>query len=216
MFKKISLLIILGGGLLLIACAKKEAPQKEEFPLLSEEQIRAIKEKMRSLKPVPVEEDEVAVIETNMGKIVFKFFPDVAPIHCANFKKLANNGFYDGTTFHRVIPDFVIQGGDINSRDGDRDNDGTGDPGYRIPAEFSNKPHLRGTVSMARGPDPNSAGSQFFICLKRLPHLDGQYSVFGQVIEGMDVVDKIAHVPRDRRDNPIERVVMKKVYVVKR
>lgn len=216
MFRKISLLIILGGILLSVTCSKKEPLQKEGFPVLSREQIQAIKEKMRSLEPLPVEKDEVAVIETTMGKIVFKFFPDVAPIHCANFKKLANNGFYNGTTFHRVIPGFVIQGGDINSRDRDRDNDGTGDPGYHIPAEFSNKPHLKGTVSMARGPDPNSAGSQFFICLKRLPHLDGQYSVFGQVIEGMEVVERIAQVPRDKRDNPIEKVVMKKVYVVKR
>lgn len=158
---------------------------------------------------------EVAVIETDKGKIVLEFFPKDAPGHVANFKKLASEGFYDGTTFHRVIPDFVIQGGDPLSKDDDRMNDGSGGPGYTIDAEFNDRPHLKGTLSMARSEDPNSAGSQFFICLKPIPHLDRKYTVFGQVIEGMDVVDKIAAVPTDERNNPLEKMVMEKVYITK-
>ena len=157
--------------------------------------------------------EEVAVIETDFGKIVFRFFPDVAPNHVANFKKLASEGFYTGTTFHRVIPDFMIQGGDPLSKDDDRSNDGTGGPGYTLNAEFSDRPHVRGTVSMARSRDPDSAGSQFFICVARKEYLDGKYSVFGQVIEGMDVVDTIVNLERDPRDNPLRKVVMKKVYI---
>lgn len=158
---------------------------------------------------------EVAVIETQFGRIVFEFFPEVAPKHCEAFKKLATSGFYDGTTFHRVIPGFMIQGGDPLSKDNDRSNDGTGNPGYTLPAEFSDKPHVRGTVSMARTSDPNSAGSQFFICVAPASYLDRQYTVFGQVTEGMEVVDKIVAVPRDRNDNPLEPMRMQKVRVVK-
>ncbi len=162
---------------------------------------------------------EVGVIETSMGKIVIEFYVKDAPQHVANFKKLANAGFYDSTTFHRVVPEFVIQGGDPLSKDNDRSNDGTGGPGYTIPAEIKAK-HVRGAVAAARlgdqvNPQRRSSGSQFYICLKDLPFLDGNYTVFGKVIEGMEVVDKIAKVPRDERDNPIESVVMKKVYVKK-
>lgn len=160
--------------------------------------------------------EEVAVIETRFGNIVLEFFPDVAPKHVANFKKLASEGFYNGSTFHRVIPGFVIQGGDPNSKDDDRSNDGMGGPGYTINAEFNSRKHLRGTLSMARSADPNSAGSQFFICVKRQPSLDGKYTVFGQVIEGMNVVDKIVSVKRDQRDNPIDPIPMEKVYIEKR
>ena len=151
---------------------------------------------------------ELGVIETNLGRIVVEFFPDVAPKHVENFKKLAQSGFYDSTTFHRVIPGFMIQGGDPNSKDGDRLNDGLGGPGYTLEAEFNQKPHLRGTLAMARGPQPNSAGSQFYICHQPQPHLDGQYTVFGQAISGLDVVDKIANVPRDQRNNPLEPIYM--------
>jgi len=160
---------------------------------------------------------EVAVIETDLGKIVFEFLPDVAPKHVANFKKLANLGFYNGTAFHRVIPGFMIQGGDPNSKGNDRSTYGVGQPGQpTVPAEFSKISHKRGIVSAARrGGDINSATSQFFICVADVPHLDGQYSVFGRVIEGMDVVDKIVSVPRDQRDNPLKKVVMRKVYIKK-
>lgn len=158
--------------------------------------------------------DEVAVIQTRFGDIVLEFFPDVAPIHVENFKKLARSGFYNGTTFHRVIPGFIIQGGDPNSRDDDRGNDGLGGPGYTIKAEFNPRKHLRGTLSMARAMDPNSAGSQFFICLAPQPSLDGQYTVFGRVIKGMSVVDQIANLPRDGRDNPLEPVPMERVFIL--
>ena len=157
--------------------------------------------------------EEVAVIETNLGRIVFKFFPREAPVTVKSFEKLAKSGFYDGCTFHRVIPGFMIQGGDPNSKDEDRMNDGTGGPGYTVKAEFNWHKHARGAVSMARSTDPNSAGSQFFIVQKDAPHLDNQYTIFGEVIEGLDVVDKIANVKRDARDNPLEKVVMQKVYV---
>lgn len=160
--------------------------------------------------------EDVAVLKTSLGTIVFRFYEKDAPKHVANFKKLASSGFYDGTTFHRVIPGFMIQGGDPNSKDADRSNDGLGGSGTNVPAEFNQNKHLRGTVSMARAQDPNSASSQFFICVKPTPFLDGQYSVFGQVVEGMDVVDKIVSVPRDARDNPIDKVVMEKVTIEKR
>lgn len=157
---------------------------------------------------------EVAVIETRLGRIVLEFYPEAAPNHVENFQKLAKEGFYDGCTFHRVIPGFVIQGGDPNSKDDDRSNDGSGGPGYTIRAEFNDHKHLRGTLSMARGPDPNSAGSQFFICIAPLPSLDHNYTVFGTVIQGMDVVDQIVNLPRDQRDNPLVPVPMQKVSIV--
>lgn len=165
----------------------------------------------------PAQGEEIAVIETTMGTIEIAFSPDKAPGHVKNFKNLAKSGFYNGTAFHRVIPGFMIQGGDSNSRDDDRSNDGTGSPGYTIKAEFNDTKHVRGIVSMARrGGRPNSAGSQFFIIVKDSFSLDGQYSAFGKVIKGMDVADKIVAVPRDKRDNPLEKIVMKKVSIVNR
>jgi peptidyl-prolyl cis-trans isomerase B (cyclophilin B) len=150
-----------------------------------------------------------AVIETTLGNIELKFFPDVAPNHVNNFIELAKKGFYDGTTFHRVIPGFMIQGGDPNSKDLDKSRHGMGDPGYKLKAEFNEKSHKRGILSMARSGHPDSAGSQFFICVAAAPQLDRQYTVFGEVVSGLDVVDKIVNQPRDRRDNPNERVEMK-------
>lgn len=147
--------------------------------------------------------EEIAVLQTNLGRIVVKFRPDKAPKHVANFKKLASEGFYDGTKFHRVIPGFMVQGGDPNSRLEDRSMHGTGGPSERVPAEFNDVPHTRGILSAARSSDPNSAGSQFFLMVADAPHLNGQYSAYGEVIEGMDVVDKIVALPRDRRDNPL-------------
>ncbi len=150
---------------------------------------------------------EVAIIKSRHGEIEIKFFEDLAPKHVASFKKLAKESFFDGTSFHRVIPNFMIQGGDPNSKDAaSRHAHGTGGPGYKIPAEFSKTKHLRGIVSAARSSDPNSAGSQFFIVVADSPWLDGQYSVFGEVTSGMDVADKIVAEPRDRNDNPNERV----------
>ncbi len=150
-----------------------------------------------------------AVIETKFGNIELRFFPDVAPNHVNNFIELAKKGFYDGTTFHRVIPGFMIQGGDPNSKSHDKSTHGMGGPGYQLKAEFSNKPHKRGVLSMARSANPDSAGSQFFICVADAPFLDKQYTVFGEVLSGMEVADKIVGQPRDRRDNPVERIEMK-------
>jgi len=135
--------------------------------------------------------DEVAVITTAKGVIRLRFFGDVAPNHVKSFIELATSGFYDGTTFHRIEPGFVAQGGDPYSKTG-AGPVGTGGPGYRVKAEFSEKPHLEGTLAMARSQDPDSAGSQFYICLAPAPFLDGKYTVFGEVIEGMDVVKSLA------------------------
>ncbi len=163
--------------------------------------------------------EEVGVIRTNMGKIVIAFYPDT-PNHVANFKKLIRDGFYSHTAFHRVIPDYMIQGGDPNSRDDDRSNDGTGGPGYTIPAEI-NRPHIRGAVAAARLPDafnPERAsnGSQFYICVNPQPHLDGGYTAFGYVVEGMDIVERIARVKRDENDNPIQKVVIRSISIQRR
>jgi len=197
----------LGGG-----CGQK-APQ----PLTADE-IKILIEKVKAAPLLDVADDEVAVIETDLGRLVLEFYPNVAPNHCRNFKRLADNGFYDGTKFHRVVPDFVIQGGDVLSRDADPGNDGTGDPGYTLPAEFSNTPHKRGILSMARkGYSVDTAGSQFFICVGPAHQLNGQYTVFGRVIEGMEVADKIvAAASPHQTDMPANPVVMNKVKVMKR
>ncbi len=143
------------------------------------------------------------------GAIELVFFPDVAPHHVANFTTLAKDKFYDGTTFHRVIPGFMIQGGDPNSKSPDRATHGLGGPGHRIKAEFNSRPHKRGTLSMARANDPDSAGSQFFICVGDANFLDWNYTVFGEVVSGMEVADRIVSAQRDSRDNPLERMEMK-------
>lgn len=147
-----------------------------------------------------------AVIKTSLGEITLKFFPETAPNHVRNFIDLAKSGYYNGTVFHRVIPGFMIQGGDPNSKSTNRARHGIGGPDYTLKAEFSNRPHKRGTLSMARKGHPDSAGSQFFICVADAPNLNGKYTVFGEVVSGMSVVDKIVSLPRDRRDNPIERL----------
>jgi len=153
--------------------------------------------------------NEIAVIETSLGNIEFELLEDVAPGHVQNFKDLANSDFYNGTIFHRVIPGFMVQGGDPNTKSDDRSSHGMGGPGHTIKAEFNDEPHVRGIVSMARSQDPDSAGSQFFVVVKDSDFLDGQYTVFGRVIAGMDVADKIVDSPRDDRDNPIDRIEMK-------
>ena len=152
---------------------------------------------------------EIAVIETNLGKIEVEFFEDKAPGHVKNFKDLAKKGFYDGVTFHRVIPGFMIQGGDPNTKKNDRSNHGMGGPGYSIKAEFNDTLHKRGVLSMARSQDPNSGGSQFFIVVEDSNFLDGKYTAFGRVLSGMSVADTIVNVPRDPKDNPNKRVEMK-------
>jgi len=156
---------------------------------------------------------EVGVIETDLGVIEIEFFEDKAPGHVENFKSLSKKGFYDGTTFHRVIPGFMIQGGDPNSKEEDRAMHGTGGPGYTIKAEFNDARHAKGIVSMARSQNPDSAGSQFFIVVKDSFFLDGNYTAFGKVVQGMDVADKIVAVPTDNQDNPIDQIVMKSVTI---
>ena len=150
-----------------------------------------------------------AVIKTKYGDMEIKFFPQAAPKHVENFVKLAKSGFYTGTIFHRVIPGFMIQGGDPNTKDPNKkETYGMGGPGYSLKAEFNDIPHKRGVVSMARAQDPDSAGSQFFIVVEDSPFLDHKYTVFGEVVRGMGVADKIVNVPRDPRDMPLDRIEM--------
>ncbi|BFU95475.1 MAG: Peptidyl-prolyl cis-trans isomerase [Nitrospira sp.] len=150
-----------------------------------------------------------AIIKTKFGEMEIAFFPDKAPKHVENFLKLAKSGFYNGTIFHRVIPGFMIQGGDPNTKDVNKPEAyGMGGPSERLKAEFNDIPHRRGIVSMARTNDPNSAGSQFFIVVKDSNFLDHQYTVFGEVVKGLDVADQIVNLPRNPRDLPTERVEM--------
>jgi peptidyl-prolyl cis-trans isomerase B (cyclophilin B) len=156
-----------------------------------------------------------ATIITKFGEITIRFYPEEAPRHVENFLNLAKLGFYNGTTFHRVVPGFIIQGGDPLSKEPDRRLHGTGGPGYWLTPELNDRPHKRGAVSMAKVPresnstrDFNDSGSQFFICVADSSGLDRRYTVFGEVFRGMDVVDKIVAVPRDEFDNPLEPIVM--------
>ena len=150
-------------------------------------------------------------IETNHGNISINLFPELAPETVRNFEKLVRDGFYNGTLFHRVIPGFMIQGGDPNTKTDNKSSWGMGGPGYNIKAEFSSRSHLRGIVSMARSQDPNSAGSQFFIVTSDSAFLDREYTVFGIVKEGMDIADKIVKVQKDGNDCPLDKVQMLKV-----
>jgi len=162
--------------------------------------------------------ETVAVLHTSMGDITLAFRPDVAPHHVENFLDLARSKFYDGTLFHRVISGFMIQGGDPLSKDDNPANDGTGNGPRTLKAEFSSLPHTRGALSMARGNDPDSASCQFFIVHQDSNFLDGKYTVFGRAIDGMDVVDKIAATPTDKRkgNRPLENVVIRSVEVTSR
>ena len=170
-----------------------------------------------------VMDKEIAVISTKYGDIKLEFFDEIAPKHVESFKLHAQNGYYDGTIFHRVIPGFMIQGGDPLSKSEDKSRHGTGgnaakyfgigdensESTWDLPAEFSTTPHERGILSMARSQNPDSGGSQFFICVADARFLDNQYTVFGKVVSGMDVVDSIVNAPRDARDNPDDRIEMK-------
>lgn len=155
------------------------------------------------------------VLSTKLGDITIRFYPDMAPRHVENFLSLAKIGFYDGTSFHRVVPGFIIQGGDPFSKEPDRSMHGQGGPGFTLNPEPSDQPHRRGTVSMAKVPrdedrtrDVSDNGSQFFICVEDVSSLDRTYSVFGKVMKGMDVVDKIVALPRDDNDNPLDPIPM--------
>ncbi len=164
------------------------------------------KTKAFGVKPPATEAKEVAVIKTTMGDLVVEFWSDVAPNTVENFKKLAKSGFYDGTSFHRIIKGFMIQGGDPLSKDeSKKDRWGTGDPGFKVKAEFNAKKHERGVLSMARSQDVDSAGCQFFICLEPAAFLDGKYTAFGKLIKGEDVLMKLGNTPTGSRDVPVTR-----------
>jgi peptidyl-prolyl cis-trans isomerase B (cyclophilin B) len=149
-----------------------------------------------------------AVIKTKFGDITVELFDDIAPKHVKNFLDLAAKGFYNGTTFHRVIPGFMIQGGCPNTKDGATGSPGTGGPGYNIDAEFNDTKHVRGVLSAARAADPNSAGCQFYVVVSDSLFLDKQYTAFGNVLSGMDAADQIVNQPRNAQDLPKERVEM--------
>ena len=165
--------------------------------------------------------NEVAVIKTSEGDMVVQFWTDAAPNTIDNFKKLARQGFYDGTIFHRIIKGFMIQGGDPNSKDASKESSyGQGGPGYQIKAEFNDHAHERGVISMARASDPDSAGSQFFICLAPIHRLDHQYTTFGKLIKGDDVLEKIGNTPVEQsaqgeQSKPTKRVVIDSVKIVR-
>jgi len=191
--------------------------------VLSAAEISAIIDKVKNTAAEPVNEREVAYLRTNMGSIVLAFYTDVAPEHCTSFKRLVNAGYFNHTRFHRIIDRFVIQGGDILTRDDDPDNDGTGGPGYTVKAEFNGIPHDLGIVSMARSQDPNSAGSQFFICLSRegTKFLDGKYTVFAKVIGGLDTVQKLGKVETltnkwGEKSSPATPVYIERAVMVRR
>src|SRR5512133_3205440 len=190
------LMLMLGGAAAFAADEKKE----EKSPMNSS--------------------NEVAVIKTSEGDMVVQFWTDAAPDTIENFKKLARQGFYDGTIFHRIVKEFMIQGGDPNSKDPAKQNSyGQGGPGYNIKAEFNNHSHDRGVVSMARGPDPASAGSQFFICLAPVHRLDHQYTTFGKLIKGQDVLEKIGDIRVNKNSmgepsKPTKRVVIESIKIV--
>jgi peptidyl-prolyl cis-trans isomerase B (cyclophilin B) len=158
---------------------------------------------------------EVAIITTTVGQMVVEFWPDVAPKTVENFKKLAHEGFYDGTCFHRVIKGFMIQGGDPLTKDASQESNwGTGGPNYKIKAEFSDRSHVRGVLSMARSQHPDSAESQFFICHGDPKFLDRQYTAFGKLVKGDDVLEKIATTPTRPQDRPIQRMGVQTVRIV--
>lgn len=165
---------------------------------------------------------EVAILTTDHGQIVFEFWDDVAPLTVENFKTLAREGFYDGTCFHRLIPGFMIQGGDPLTRDESKERHwGTGGPDHNVVAEFNDNNHVRGVISMARSSDPNSAGSQFFICFDKADFLDGQYTCFGQMVSGEDVLTHLEKTPikmssGGERSKPVSRVQLNKVEIISR
>ena len=179
----------------------------------------AAEEKKETL-PMTTASNEVAIIKTSQGDMVVQFWTDAAPNTVENFKKLARQGFYDGTIFHRIVKGFMIQGGDPNSKDPAKENSyGQGGPGYNIKAEFNDHPHDPGVISMARSADPDSAGSQFFICLAPVHRLNHQYTTFGKLIKGEDVLEKIGNTPVERNaqgemSKPTKRVTINKIDIV--
>ena len=206
----VSLLSMALGAVVGCGQAQTQDPAKEP----------AKEPKKEEPKPVSANTNEVGVIKTSAGEMVVEFWPDVAPKTVENFKKLAKAGFYDGTAFHRIVKGFMIQGGDPLTKDPSKeDRWGTGDPGYKIKAEFSDKPHQRGVLSMARSSDPDSAGSQFFVCLGDASFLDKKYTAFGKVIKGDDILGQIGETPvtpsnSGEKSKPVTRVGVVSVQIV--
>ena len=211
------ILIMLAIALTNMSCGKS----KKEEPVTIEQENQNIDQPQANEPENP--KKEVGVITTEFGDLIVEFFEESAPKHVESFKLHAKNGFYDGTIFHRVIPGFMIQGGDPNTKGENKASYGTGGHAakyyglgnedqpqtWSLPAEFNDISHKRGILSMARSSDPNSGGSQFFICAADAPHLNGQYTVFGQVIQGEQIIDQVVNLPRDARDNPNRRITMK-------
>jgi peptidyl-prolyl cis-trans isomerase B (cyclophilin B) len=189
-------------------------------PVRSEEKKEEKKDTAAASEPTANAPKEVAVFKTSEGEMVAEFWSDVAPNTVENFKKLAKSGFYDGTAFHRIIKGFMAQGGDPLTKDASKESVwGSGDPGYKIKAEFNQKKHDRGVLSMARSADPDSAGSQFFLCFGPATSLDGKYTTFGKIIKGDAVLDKLANVPVTRNNagensKPVNRVALESVKIV--
>lgn len=203
--------VLSGVALAQTDSAKSKTPAAASTPQLKTEVPVDPAAPYKNVKFAKGEKPRV-VMETSMGKMVIELWPDVAPKHCQSFVYLVNKHFYDSLTFHRIIPQFVIQGGDPEGT-------GMGGPGYEVPAEFSETlQHDRGILSMARSSDPNSAGSQFFICLsrERTASLDKKYSIFGKVVEGLDIVDAMGKVQTGPGDKPVKTVYMTKVYMEKK
>lgn len=166
--------------------------------------------------PMPTPPAPRVVLRTSAGDLTLELWPDVAPRTVENFVKLSKEGFYNGTAFHRIIKGFMIQGGCPNTKEGARGMPGTGDPGYKVKAEFNDRPHVRGVISMARSSDPDSAGCQFFICHDKANFLDRQYTAFGKLVAGDEVLEKIATIPCSgpERSTPSQRIEIKSVEVL--
>lgn len=191
-------------------CNGKNQETQESQENLAIQETQENQEKNEGTKVKPKYVISVSQSGNSLGDITLELYPDLAPKHCHNFDSLVAEKFFDGTAFHRVIPGFMIQGGDPNSKNKSKDSWGMGDPSQtKVPAEFNKTPHKRGILSAARAQDPNSASSQFFICVDDAPFLDGNYTVYGSVVSGMDVVDKVVNSPRDKKDNPLEKIEMK-------
>ena len=206
---KAILLTVLAAAAFFAGCRKEDAQTEQKTEATAEVQTPNQPDSAALAAPGINQPEDAAnpqvILETDSGTIVVELFPKEAPITVENFLKLVNQKYYDGLIFHRVIPGFMIQGGDPKGN-------GSGGPGWTIKGEFGARKHVLGTFSMARTADPNSAGSQFFICVAAAPHLDGQYAVFGQAIEGAEVAVKIASVPRDAMDKPLSPIRIKRAY----
>ena len=204
---RITGLLALCAALLAAGCSDRSSTPVAEVP--------SARPEASTMKETPSEAPR-AIIRTSVGDMTVEFWPDVAPRTVENFLKLSREGFYEGTCFHRIIKGFMIQGGCPNSKRGARGQPGTGGPGYQVKAEFNNRSHVRGVLSMARSSDPDSAGSQFFICHGAAPFLNNKYTAFGKLVEGADVLDKIAAIPcaGPEESTPTERVDILKVEIL--